>query len=372
MIAPPARQDMCGQGASIEASISHFRQRTVQIHPTLTCNLRCAHCYSNSGPGERSVLDVQTLCAVLSDAASLGYETVAISGGEPLLYPALVQVLAHAKTCGLRTTLTTNGTLLTEKRLAPLHGLLDLMAISLDGPPAVHNAVRQSATAFARLEAGLVHVRRVGIPFGFIHTVTRQSWTDLLWTAEFAVQQGARLLQLHPLELTGRAATHLRGEEPDDDLLTRVYLLSLALRHKYRAAMAIQFDAFHRDWLAANPELVYASDQFPDEMAADAADLLGLIVVEADGSVVPISYGFSHQYRVCALRDQTLAAAWPVYRQGGYQAFRYLCRTVLDEIINDDMLPLIDWHGLIVARSYLPQGSIPVPIGDSTLAVPMG
>src|SRR5450759_5399538 len=219
---------LSGEGLLAQASLG-LGQRALQIHPTLTCNLRCKHCYSSSAPSLRGMLGVDLLCTAVSDAADMGYETVAVSGGEPLLYQELDVLLTHAKRCGMRTTVTTNGTLLNTKRLDKLQSCLDILAISLDGPPDMHNEIRQSPLAFDRLLRGVEHVRSLGLSFGFIHTLTKQSWTHLLWLADFAAQQEASLLQIHPLELSGRAGTLMCKDAPDDDLLTRVYLLILAL-----------------------------------------------------------------------------------------------------------------------------------------------
>src|SRR5207247_6122164 len=87
-------------------------QRIVQVHPPLTGNLRCTHCYSASGPNLRGELDLGLLKTALTDAAALGYQAVAVSGGEPLAYRSLVPLLEHARGIGLRTLVTTNGTLL--------------------------------------------------------------------------------------------------------------------------------------------------------------------------------------------------------------------------------------------------------------------
>ena len=61
-----------------------LRVPTVQIHPTLRCNLLCMHCYSNSGPHARAELPVAAVCQTIVDASALGYEVVSWSGGEPL------------------------------------------------------------------------------------------------------------------------------------------------------------------------------------------------------------------------------------------------------------------------------------------------
>ncbi len=86
----------------------------------------------------------------------------------------------------MKTSVTTNGTILNKERLDKLKDHLDLLAISLDGPPSIHNEIRGSQDAFDRLLKGLENVKSVGLPIGFIHTLTRENWEHLLWVAEFA------------------------------------------------------------------------------------------------------------------------------------------------------------------------------------------
>src|SRR5438132_6587334 len=109
--------------------------RIVQIHPTRRCNLECLHCYSSSGPKERDELGADLLRQAITDAKAEGYTVASFSGGEPLLYKPLGELLLHAREYGLFTTVTTNGMLLDERHLGMLQGVLNLLAISLDGVP---------------------------------------------------------------------------------------------------------------------------------------------------------------------------------------------------------------------------------------------
>ncbi len=127
------------------------------------------------------------------------------------------------------TTVTTNGFFSGQERLNRLRKLVDVLAISLDGPPEIHNRIRGSAHAFERLEGGLENVRNAGIPFGFIHTPTQRNWEHLLWMAELRRQQRGAPAQIHPLEVAGRAASQMTGEAPGDDVLAKVYILAFAL-----------------------------------------------------------------------------------------------------------------------------------------------
>jgi len=327
------------------------RTAILQIHPSVRCNLSCAHCYSSSSPMAGAELDVETVCKVISDAARMGYQVVSVSGGEPLMYGGLGDVLAHARSLNLRTTVTTNGFFIGSDRLARVCKLVDVLAISLDGPPEVHNAIRGSPHAFKRLEAGLEEVRKSGIQFGFIHTLTQGNWEHLFWVAEFAASKGARLLQIHPLELAGRAGSQMAQEVSASDVLEKVYVLAFALANKYADTMRVQLDLLYRDDLREEPGLVYAEEQDNDCDQTIPAQMLGLLVLEPDGSVVPVSYGFSRRYKVCNVKEKRLFDAWPDYMKNGYPEFRTLCRRVWGDLCTSDAPLLTNWHEVITSHS---------------------
>ncbi len=274
-----------------------------------------------------------------------------------MMYSGLEQVLSHARSLGLRTTVTTNGFFNSPERLNRLRELVDVLAISLDGPPEIHNQVRGSARAFERLEAGLENVRQSGIPFGFIHTLTARTWEHLLWVADFAAENGASLFQIHPLELAGRAADGMGGDAAQKDVLSKVYVLAFAIGAKYAGRMGVQVDVLYREHMRQEPELIYAGelDRAPEQVPP--VELMGLLVLEPDGAVVPVSFGFDRKYLLCNVKEQRLAAAWPGYLAHGYPEFRALCRRVCDELSSPDAPILSNWHEVIVSRSH----TVPVP-----------
>ena len=181
------------------------RQSILQIHPDADCAICVVGIATPSRarrPGRRCrpTSSVRTV----RDAAALGYGTLSVSGGEPLMYPELIPVLATARSRGMRTLVTTNGTLLTDDRLARLAPELDLLAISLDGPPAEHDLMRARSRRVREVAARTAGTATAGIPFGFLITLTQFNAHHLEWAAEFAAEQGAVMLQVHPLQPTGR------------------------------------------------------------------------------------------------------------------------------------------------------------------------
>jgi sulfatase maturation enzyme AslB (radical SAM superfamily) len=283
----------------------------------------------------------------------MGYSVVSVSGGEPFMYPGLGELLTYAKSRGLRTTVTTNGYFLKHRWLEPMRDVIDTVAVSLDGPPEMHNEMRGSPKAFDKLSEGLCTLRALQIPFGVIHTVTSRSWQHLPWIAEFASLNGAKLLQLHPLELWGRAQGELRGESTNNEALSRVYLLSFVLASPHNP-MRIQCDLLHRQHVLTKPELIYAAERQPDWQNQLPANLLSLLILEPDGAVVPVSYGFSRNYQLCNVQHQRLSAAWPNFVANRYPEFRMLCRRLFDDIVEEKISQLFNWYEEIVQRSNLP------------------
>src|SRR5690349_21313436 len=111
------RWDHCPSATGMSESLAG-RRPILQIHPTRRCNLQCAHCYTSSGPGEAVELAPSILATAIVDAGRLGYQQLAVSGGEPFLAPSLGSLLAAGRRTRMVTTVTTNATVLRPDRLA--------------------------------------------------------------------------------------------------------------------------------------------------------------------------------------------------------------------------------------------------------------
>jgi MoaA/NifB/PqqE/SkfB family radical SAM enzyme len=318
-------------------------RRVLQIHPTRRCNLRCLHCYSSSGPGERGELDPVLLSQLLTDASREGYTIAGFSGGEPLLYRPLPELLAHARACQMRTTVTTNGMLLTERHLGRLRSCVDVLAISVDGVPTSHDRMRARVGAFDKLARRLGAVRASGIRFGFIFTLTQSNLNELEWVAAFAVAEGAQLLQIHPLEGVGRASRTLRGHEPDRIEQTWAHLAAAGLQEAVGSRLHIQLDIVDLRLLATFPERVFAGDSLPDE-SAPLAEEVSPLVVEPDGTIVPLQYGFPREFAIGNINDAPLTVLQETWRHDRLSAFRDLARSVHQSLIHRQSLPFENWY----------------------------
>lgn len=113
------------------------------LHYYLTnrCNARCVFCeiWKEQPKLDADITDVYNNLAA---ARRKGCSFVDFTGGEPLTYKELPEVLRKAKKLGFATSVTTN-CILFEQRAHELAGLIDLLHFSLDADtPVRHNQIR--------------------------------------------------------------------------------------------------------------------------------------------------------------------------------------------------------------------------------------
>lgn len=172
--------------------------RFVTLKPTLRCNLRCEFCrFVANGDvfGKRDWLELEDWKRVIDEIAP--YQPyLCLTGGEPTMYPHLSELLAHINRRGLRSVLTTNGTLLEHRAEALMASPPGLVILSLDGPRAVHDAVRKQEGTYDRALRGVCALQRLRkrehAPYLVINTaITGHTYESALEMVEVAREFGA-------------------------------------------------------------------------------------------------------------------------------------------------------------------------------------
>ena len=131
---------------------------SANLELTNRCNLKCSFCPTADGRMERArgFMDDGLFRRALDGAGPLEFALL-FQWGEPLLHPRFVELAREASARGIRTLVTTNGTLLDDRRIAGLLSAgLDRVTISVDGDERTHEAVRgvplaQTQAAIERL-----------------------------------------------------------------------------------------------------------------------------------------------------------------------------------------------------------------------------
>lgn len=313
--------------------------RILQVHPTRLCNLSCAHCYSSSSPQVRTGLRPDHVALAVDDAARLGFRVLSLSGGEPLAYDGLEEVVAAAKQSGCQVNLVSNGILIGSARFDRVQASLGVVALSLDGLPERHNAIRRSATSFERVCAAAYLLRQRRQPFGIIHTLTSESLDEIESLAAIASDWGASLLQLHPFEPSGRGA-QVSGMTPlSADERVTAYILAAALGHEY-PHMRVQADLVHRDVARFAPAALHGAP-------LDECGTPHELVLQDDGTVVPLTYGLDRAWAIVDVTRGRLADALPGYLAGTWPQLRRRTRAAAIAVARGRQGEVVAWHEVV-------------------------
>ena len=187
----------------------HGRLHTdLRVSVTDRCNLRCGYCMPLEPvfhPREE-LLDGAEITRVVAVAAGLGIRTVRLTGGEPLLRPALHELVAALTAIpGIaEVSLTTNGLLLADQAARLRAAGLARLNVSLDAldPRRFEEVARRPG--LDRVLAGLAAARRAGFGRIRINAVSLRGVTEdeIVPLAEFCRREGhqLRFIEFMPLD----------------------------------------------------------------------------------------------------------------------------------------------------------------------------
>ena len=199
----------------------------VSWNTTNACNMYCDHCYRDAGCRAEEELSTAEAKTLLEQIARANFKIMIFSGGEPLMRPDIVELVAYASSLGLRPVFGTNGTLITLDMAKKLKeaGAMG-MGISLDSlDKEKHNQFRKFPGAWEGAVQGMRNCRAAGLPFQIHTTVMEWNNHELEAMTDFAVAEGAVAHHFFFLVPTGRAKTieaeSLRAEAYEETL-TRI------------------------------------------------------------------------------------------------------------------------------------------------------
>jgi MoaA/NifB/PqqE/SkfB family radical SAM enzyme len=137
----------------------------VSLNVTLRCNLKCTMCTTCYDSPEMSLIEIKD---IIDQTAAWGVEVFNPLGGEPFMRSDIEEILAYAVRRGFYVTVTTNGTLITDKRAQAIARIpADKLHFnfSLDGAREAHDAIR-SAGMWARAIEGFQRIREADAAAG--------------------------------------------------------------------------------------------------------------------------------------------------------------------------------------------------------------
>lgn len=248
---------------------------------TYACQLRCAHCYTESGRIPSRKLPRDQLLRIADILGAMGLQSVLLVGGEPLLVPEIFDIGEALRASGTYAVLYTNGVGVSRELAQRVMSTFPEVHVSLDGATAdIHDAIRgregafehaaRTLSLFDELASTRSKEDRPRFRFGIDVVIVRRNWSQL---DRICLDVPRAYPRISFISMAAAVPSGLAGTDAyvEDELVTEPQLASLddpAVFARLRALV---------------PE--HAEIEVCSNMRLRRPEELGFIEVEADGSV---------------------------------------------------------------------------------------
>lgn len=156
----------------------------VYLELTRACNLKCIHCLNNSGIKQKDELTKDELLKLIKKLSSLGVQEIRFTGGEPLLFNGIYDLIKFATEEGICTSLGTNGTLITKEVAKELkESGLKKVVVSIDGNKKTHDKIRGKKN-YQKAMHGLKYLQKNGINVRVNSVIMKSNMDDVIKLAK--------------------------------------------------------------------------------------------------------------------------------------------------------------------------------------------
>jgi|Deesub1362B_J571_1020462.scaffolds.fasta_scaffold00027_86 radical SAM protein with 4Fe4S-binding SPASM domain len=185
----------------------------VVLNVTARCNLRCIHCYADADfdadfddSKKAKELSTGEIKRFIDELVEIRTPVLLFSGGEPLLRKDIFELASYASKKGIRCSLSTNGTLITEETADKLKEAgFDYVGVSVDGLEKTNDFFRGRKHAFKKALKGLINAKNAGLLTGIRFTVTRYNLKDVKGVIDVLAEEEIPRFCLYHLVPSGRA-----------------------------------------------------------------------------------------------------------------------------------------------------------------------
>lgn len=182
------------------------------------CPLQCIFCSSGVGhvsPASYSLSDIQS---IIDDVIELGCEHVAFSGGEPLMYPNIVDAVKYVKEKGLAVSVYTSGNIKDSDGnivSIPDSMLKELSALSVDsiffsihgGNASVHDSISKVEGSFNNLIISVEDAVAYGLNTEFHFVPLKNTYEEITKIYKIAEDVGVNSIKVLRFVPQGNGAT---------------------------------------------------------------------------------------------------------------------------------------------------------------------
>lgn len=268
---------------------------------TQACDLACVHCRASAQPDRHPMeLSTEEGKGLIDQIAAMDVPVFVLTGGDPIKRPDLFELIGHARTRGMRVSLTPSATpLLTREVIVRLKEAgLARLAVSLDGATAeTHDAWRGMSGSYVRTLDAIQWANEIGLPVQINTTFSRRNIGEIDAIVALMEKLKITLWSVFFLVPTGRGKLkELLSADEFEKVFARIHELSMSASFDIKTTEAQHYRRFLLQHKAA--ETASAPERFMHQKIVDTIgraprglnDGKGFVFISHTGEVFPSGF----------------------------------------------------------------------------------
>ncbi len=187
----------------IAEAISSVKIQSIDWEITEDCNLNCKHCIVSS-PRSTGAMTVEQIIRAINKLYDNGLREISFTGGEPMLFPGIIDILKYNKEKGIKSRILTNGTLLSRDIVKKISPLVSEIGVSLDGITEKANDSIRGEGSYNKIIEGINNLKEMNINFSIYFTLHKRN-NDINKIIQFSKKIGANSCRINQVTKRGRA-----------------------------------------------------------------------------------------------------------------------------------------------------------------------
>lgn len=282
---------------------------------TRTCNLKCKHCYANSdSKSYDGELNTKEAKAFIRNSKEFKVPVIIFSGGEPLLRRDLFELLQCAKQCKIRSTISTNGTLIDRDSAFKLKQCgVGYVGISLDGIGQNHDEFRGTKGAFESALKGIRNCKDAGQKVGLRFTINKHNYGELEDIFNLIKEENINRVCFYHLVYSGRGSSMINEDISHDEAREAMELITKKTFELGNKVEILTVDN-HADSVYL---YMYAKEKYPDLadniiklMKSNGGNRSGIAIANVDYRGNVHADQFTQQYTFGNVKEKRFKDIW--------------------------------------------------------------
>jgi MoaA/NifB/PqqE/SkfB family radical SAM enzyme len=192
------------------------------------CPNACQHCSSLSFPGARDIIPINKAKEIITEAHSLGLNTIILSGGEPLIYPGILELIQFIKNKNIEIVIYSSGSIFNDQGQPisiPFSFLKEIKKIGIkrynlslhSSVPKIHDEFMKTHGSWQRAVDFISNCIKLDEEV-HIHTVlSKYNYNNINSLSVFLSEIEIKTLRILRLVPQGRASLDFKNLEPSEE-----------------------------------------------------------------------------------------------------------------------------------------------------------